>query len=137
MRYWVNRDHNSVSTDTLSLGTGLTQQVPNPFFGVITSGGLSAPTVARSQLLRPFPQYTGITQFRDAVGDSVYHGFAASVKRSAKGLTLQANFTISKELDNAQERFASRSSFIDPNNFKLSRAIAEWDRLEAIRKWFC
>jgi hypothetical protein len=129
MHYWVNREHNAVSEDYLSLGTRLTQQAPNPFFGVITSGSLSAPTVAASQLLRPYPQYTGITQFRDSVGDSVYHGFTASLtKRTAHGLTLQANYTLSKEIDDAQERFASRTSFIDPNNLKLSRAIAEWDR---------
>ncbi|MBI3209267.1 MAG: TonB-dependent receptor [Candidatus Solibacter usitatus] len=129
MRYWVNREHNSVNAQFLSLGTGLTQQVPNPFFGVITTGGLSAPTVAGSQLLRPFPQYTGITQFRDAVGDSVYHALTLSLtKRTTHGLTFQANYTLSKEMDNAQERFASRASFIDPNNLRLSRAIAEWDR---------
>src|SRR5262249_35485813 len=129
MHYWVNREHNAVSAQYLSLGTGLTQQVPNPFSGVIPSGSLSAPTIAGSQLLRPFPQYTGITQFRDAIGDSVYHGFTMSLtKRSRSGLTLQANYTISKEIDDAQERFASRASFIDPNNLKLSRSIAEWDR---------
>lgn len=129
MHYWVNREHNAVSTQYLSLATGLTQQVPNPFYGVIPSGSLSARTVAQSQLLRPFPQYTGVTQFRDAVGDSVYHAFTLSVnKRTSHGLTLQANYTISKEIDDAQERFASRAGFIDPNNLRLSRSIAEWDR---------
>jgi hypothetical protein len=70
-----------------------------------------------------------VTQFRDAVGDSVYHGFTLHVeKKTSRGLTLQANYTISKGIDNAQERFAGRSRFIDPNNLKLSRAIAEYDR---------
>jgi hypothetical protein len=129
MHYWVNREHNAVSTQYLTLGTGLTQQVSNPFFGVITSGALGAPTVAASQLLRPVPQYTGITQFRDSIGDSVYHAFTLSLtKRTTHGVTFQANYTISKEIDDAQERFASRTSFIDPNNLRLSRAIAEWDR---------
>ena len=129
MHYWVNRDHNAVSTQYLSLGAGLTQQVANPFYGVIPTGALSAPTVAASQLLRPFPQYTGVTQFRDSVGDSVYHAFTMSfTERSRHWLTLQANFTLEKEIDDAQERFASRTSFIDPNNLRLSRAIAEWDR---------
>jgi TonB dependent receptor len=129
MHYWVNREHNAVSTQFLSLGTGLTQQVANPFAGVIQAGSLGAPTVAASQLLRPFPQYTGITQFRDAIGDSVYHALTVSLtKRTSHGLTLQANYTLSKEIDDAQERFQSRTSFIDPNNLRLSRAIAEWDR---------
>jgi hypothetical protein len=129
MRYWVNRQFDAVSTQYLSLGTGLTRQVANPFYGVITTGSLSAPTVAYSQLLRPFPQYTGVTQIRAAIGDSVYHGFTLHVKKkTSHGLTLQANYTISKEIDDAQERFAGRSNFIDPNNLKLSRAISEWDR---------
>src|SRR5262249_38803483 len=63
------------------------------------------------------------------IGDSIYHGFTLGVtKRTSHGLTLQANYTLSKEIDDAQERFAGRTSFIDPNNLKISRAIAEWDR---------
>ena len=129
MRYWINRSHNAASADNLSLGNALNDLVPNPFFGQITTGSLSAATIRRSGLLVPFPHYTGVTQFRDSVGDSVYHGFTFRFeKRTTRGLTLQANYTLSKEMDNAPERFASRSSFIDPNNLKLSRAIAEWDR---------
>jgi hypothetical protein len=129
MRYWVNRSRNAVSTQYLSLGNALNDLVPNPFFGVITTGALSAATVRRSSLLMPFPHYTGVTQFRDAIGDSIYHGFTMRLeKKTSRGLTFQANYTLSKELDNAQERFASRASFIDPNNLRLSRSIAEWDR---------
>ena len=41
---------------------------------------------------------------------------------------MQGSYTISKGIDDAQERFAGRSSFIDPNNLRLSRAITEYDR---------
>ena len=129
MRYWVNRSHNTASAQYLALGNALNDLVPNPFAGVITTGSLTSATIRRYQLLTPFPQYTGVTQFRDSIGDSVYHGFTMRVeKRTQRGLTLHAGYTISKELDDAQERFASRSSFIDPNNLRISRAIAEWDR---------
>jgi hypothetical protein len=85
--------------------------------------------VRRTLLLMPFPHYTGVTQFRDAIGDSVYHGFTLHIeKRTRHGLTFQANYTISKEIDDAHKRFASRASFIDPNNLRISRSIAEWDR---------
>lgn len=47
-------------TADLALGNQLLQQVPNPFYGVITTGALSSPTVAYGQLLRPFPEYTGV-----------------------------------------------------------------------------
>jgi hypothetical protein len=129
MRYWVNRSHNAVSTQYLPLGNALNDLVQNPFFGVITTGALSSATVRRTQLLMPFPHYTGVTQFRDAIGDSVYHGFTLHIeKRTRHGLTFQANYTISKEIDDAHKRFASRASFIDPNNLRISRSIAEWDR---------
>ncbi len=36
----------------------LTQQVPNPFAGLLPGTGLNSATVARSQLLRAYPQFT-------------------------------------------------------------------------------
>jgi hypothetical protein len=130
MRYWINRSRNAASTQYLSLGNALNDLVPNPFAGTITTGALSAATVRRSQLLLPYPHYTGVTQIRDAIGDSIYHGFTLHVeKKTSYGLTLQANYTLSKDIDNAPERFASRSdNFIDPNNLSISRAIASTDR---------
>jgi hypothetical protein len=129
MRYWVNRSRNTPNSQFLALGNALNDLVPNPFFGVIKTGSLTSPTVRRYQLLSAFPQYTGVTQLRDAIGDSVYHGFTLRLeKRMQHGLTLHGAYTISKELDNAQERFSARASFIDPNNLRISRSIAEWDR---------
>ena len=52
---------NQLPDQYLSLGSTLLEQVPNPFYGVITSGSLSGPTVQRGQLLRPYPQFTGVT----------------------------------------------------------------------------
>ena len=53
---------NALHPDALRLGTGLTQQVTNPFYGLVGRGVLSTPTVARGQLLRPFPQYDNVTE---------------------------------------------------------------------------
>jgi hypothetical protein len=128
-RIWVNRSRSAVSTQFLSLGAGLDELVPNPYFGVIPTGSLSVATVRRSQLLQPFNHYTGVSRFRDAVGDSVFHGMTVRVdKQFSKGLQFQVAYTLSKQIDNVQERFGGRSSFIDPNNLALSRAIGEFDR---------
>ncbi len=128
-RIWVNRSRTAVSTDYLSLGAGLDALVPNPYFGVITTGALSTAQVRRTQLLQPFNHYTGVSRFRDAVGDSVYHAFTLRVdKQFSHGLSFQASFTAGKQIDNVQERFGGRSTFIDPNNLSLSRAIGEFDR---------
>jgi hypothetical protein len=128
-RIWINRSRSAVSTDFLSLGSGLDQLVANPYFGVIESGALSARQVRRSQLLQPYNHYTNISRFRDAVGDSVYHAMTVRVdKQFSHGLSFQASFTAGKQIDNVQERFGGRSTFVDPNNLSLSRAIGEFDR---------
>lgn len=128
-RIWVNRDRTAVSTQFLSLGTALDDLVPNPYFGVIPTGSLSVAQVRRSQLLKPFNHYTGVSRFRDAVGDSVYHGFTLRADKSmGHGLSLQAAYTVSKLIDDVQERFGGRTNFIDPNNLRISRSVGEYDR---------
>ncbi len=128
-RIWINRSRTAVSTDFLSLGAGLDALVANPYFGLITSGALSVAQVRRSQLLQPFSHYTGVSRFRDSVGDSVYHAFTLRLdRRFDNGLGFQAAFTSGKQIDNVQERFGGRSTFVDPNNLALSRSIGEFDR---------
>ena len=50
---------NQLTAEQLAIGlspTSLTQQVPNPYFGQIPpSSSLGGPTIARQQLLRPYP----------------------------------------------------------------------------------
>ncbi len=128
-RLWVNRSRTAVSTEFLSLGPALDELVPNPYFGTITTGTLSARTVRRAQLLQPFNHYTGISRFRDAVGDSIYHAFTLRMeKRATRHLTLNVSYTAGKLIDNVQERFSGRTSLLDPNNLRLSRSIADFDR---------
>ena len=57
---------NQLPDQYLSMGSALQQQVSNPFYGnpLITPGALSGPTVAQSQLLLPFPQFTGCNYVR-------------------------------------------------------------------------
>ncbi len=131
---WVNRARNAVSTEFLSLGAQLDVLVANPFAGVITTGELSAPTVRRSQLLRPYQHYTGVSRFRDAVGDSVYHGLTVRADKSmGAGLSFHLAYTLSKQIDNVQERFGGRSAFIDPNDLARSRSVGEFDRPQFLR----
>jgi hypothetical protein len=48
-----------------ALGTALQQTVPNPFFGNPAFGNLSrSATIARGQLLRPFPQFDNVLMHR-------------------------------------------------------------------------
>ncbi|HVW76190.1 MAG TPA: TonB-dependent receptor [Alloacidobacterium sp.] len=127
---WYNLDRNSAPIGDLSLGSKLTQQVANPFAGEL-QGQLGAPTVAYSQLLRPFPQYTGVSWYHDPVGDSYYDAFTAQLQHrdDAHGLFLQASYSYSKNINDIPERYAGRGgSIIDPTNLGLSRAVSEYDR---------
>jgi outer membrane receptor protein involved in Fe transport len=128
-RIWINRNRSAVPAAAVSLGAALDGLVDNPYFGVITTGALSTRQVRRSALMQPFNHYTGVSRFRDPVGDSIYHGFTLRLdKQFSHGLSFQAAFTGSKQIDNVQERFGGRSTFIDPNNLGLSRSTSEEDR---------
>jgi len=128
-RLWVNRSRTAVSTQYLSLGPALDDLVDNPWYGVITTGNLSARQVRRSALLQPFNHYTGVARFRDAIGDSVYHAFTLRLEKKAmRSLTVNVSYTLGKLIDNVQERFSGRTGLLDPNNLSLSRSIADFDR---------
>jgi hypothetical protein len=79
----------------------LGQAVPNPFYQLPgwEGAGLQGTTVARSQLLRPYPQFTGIAA-SDNGGYAWYHAAIVRVeKRLAKGFTLDAAYTYSKSME--------------------------------------
>jgi len=81
----------------LSQGSALTDSVSNPFFGLISSGPLSKATIQRGQLLRPFPQYNGVSLSGNGAGGSTYHSFQLKgEKRFQGGGSLLAAYTISK-----------------------------------------
>jgi hypothetical protein len=104
-----------VNPSYLSLGSALTQQVANPFYGIITTPGssLAQPTVQRNQLLRPFPQYNGVTEYRKDTAYSNYNAITARLdKRFAQGLTLLVAYTGAKLFDNS----ASPVTFLGPTS---------------------
>ena len=58
---------NQIPDAYLNLGTALNEQVSNPFYGLVSVGTLSQRTVSRGQLLRPSPQFTGVSVRRQLV----------------------------------------------------------------------
>lgn len=95
---------NQLTREQLQLGTQLQQLVPNPFQNYVKTGALSRPTVARGQLLRPYPQFLDLYNFRPASGSSTYHGMTARVeKRFSGGLTLLASFTGGKLIEDTSQ----------------------------------
>jgi hypothetical protein len=81
----------------LSLGSKLQEQVPNPFAGLVSVGSLTAPTVARGQLLRPFPQYADVQVVGPANRNSIYHAMQAKLeKRFHAGGAVLVSYTWAK-----------------------------------------
>jgi hypothetical protein len=80
----------------------LTASVPNPFYGAITSSscGLEQPTIQRSHLLQPFPQYCSVTENQATEGDSYYNALLIDYNhRFHSGLNILVSYTYSKFLD--------------------------------------
>ncbi|MCC7496580.1 MAG: TonB-dependent receptor [Bryobacterales bacterium] len=100
---------NQLTVQQLALGTALTEPVANPYAGEIPANTtLGAPTIARAQLLRPFPRFTTVALYRDNIGHSTYHSFQSRLeKRFSRGLTLTASYTFSRLIDDAGAVFDS------------------------------
>jgi hypothetical protein len=83
------------------------QRAPNPYFGVIPrSSSLGDPTIPRGQLLKPYPQYTTVSLYRNNVGTTTYQGVYAKVEqRLWHGLSYLVSYTRSKLEDDASSVF--------------------------------
>jgi hypothetical protein len=123
---------NAVPAEHYSMGQALKQQVPNPFLGLFTAGGLTGPTVAREQLLRPYPHFTGVTRSNPAYGNSVYHSLQVKFeKRLDHGVVALVSYTISKALTDL-------NSPQNPFNRAPERAVSDLDvpeRLTIAAAW--
>jgi hypothetical protein len=129
----ANQQLNQLPVEFLSQGTRLQEQVTNPFFGIITAGPLAARTVARGQLLRPFPQFNGVTQASIANRDSIYHSMQLKVERRfrASGSILGA-YTWAKLISNTDTLTgwleASGPAGVQNNyNLSLERSLSSFD----------
>lgn len=77
----------------------LSASVANPFAGLMASGTLNGSVVSRSQLLKPFSQFTGVTAEAISDGGLYSHMFLARFdKRFAGGLQFQTNFQYSRTM---------------------------------------
>jgi hypothetical protein len=98
----------------------LTTQVTNPFYPLLPGTDLAARTVARSQLLRPAPQFSSIAA-TEPFGSSWYHAGQLRVERRMRaGFTLQGNFTWSK--------FIEATSYLNAFDARPERVISDQDR---------
>ena len=118
-----NYDLNQLDPKFFSLGLTLQDQVTNPYFGQITTGALSGPTVARSQLLRPFPDYLNIGILANHGASSTYHSFQFTAERRySNGLSALVSYTNSKLIDDSFSIAGGGGGFGDFRIGRLNRA---------------
>lgn len=85
------RDQSQIDTNTF-----LNAQVPNPFRGLIPGTGHNNAQFGRQNLLRPYPQFTGVSTW-DNSGTSEYNSFQMKLERRFRqGYTVIAAYTASK-----------------------------------------
>jgi hypothetical protein len=97
----------------------LTAQVPNPFRGLLPGTSFNGATVARQQLLRPFPQFDNI-QTRASDGTSRYNSAQFKLeKRFTSGYSLLAAYTWSK--------FTERVFMLNPTDVEYEDRLSEFD----------
>ncbi len=119
-----------------SLGSQLVEQVANPFFGLVSTGPLASPTVPRSTLLSPYPQYTSVSTSSPPIflnlADSIYHSLEINVEhRFAHGVSLTVAYTKGKSISDASSRVFGVTAYVPPvqNTYDLAaeRSIDEGD----------
>lgn len=124
---------NQIPDADLALGSALTEKVDNPFFGIVpSSANLGKATTTAGQLLRPYPQFTGVQQTWGAMAHSSYNALQIKFrKRYGNGLQFLVAYTWSKLLDD----FSSVAGFLgqqnpgytDNNNRRLDRSLSALD----------
>ena len=94
--------------------------VKNPFAGLLPGTNINGSTVAVSQLLLTYPQFTGLTEQNVTEGDSSFNSVYFRVeKRMSHGLSVTANYSFSKLIESMQ--------YLNPGDTSLYRMISPYD----------
>jgi hypothetical protein len=109
----------------LSMGSALLTPVPNPFYGLLTSGNLAGPTIPAGQLLRPYPQYFNLSNAANTAAGSNYNALQTKVeKRFAQGGTLLATYTWARDFGTADTQTGFQEA-VQPGE------VQDWNNLQA------
>ena len=116
--------------------TALNTNVANPFRGYITdpTSSLSGLTIPAYQLVRPYPEFTGVSGNDPPWANSIYNALQVRVeKRFSHGLQFLGTYTWSKSIDDSSVAcgcttwLGGFTSVQDPNRLYLERSVSEFD----------
>ena len=115
---YLNAD-NSRTAAMVANNAFLSALVTNPFAGLVPGSGINNPTIARRQLLRPYPAFGDINTTNND-GSSLYHSVQASLqKRFSKGYTLGLAYTYS--------RWMQETEYLNAGDAQPTRMISDLD----------
>lgn len=124
---------NTLPDQDLSLGSALVQNVPNPYYGVISSTySLGAPTIPAGQLLLPFPQFSSVGIQADNVANSTYNSMQLTAqKRFPHGASINASYTWAKLISDTDTLTSwlepNVAGVQDPRNLKAEKSLSSDD----------
>jgi Carboxypeptidase regulatory-like domain/TonB dependent receptor-like, beta-barrel len=110
----------------------LLQSVPNPFFLNGEALALTASTTTAGQLLRPYPQYTGVELAGQGSFSSIYHSLQLTARRRFAGAgSLSVAYTNSKLISNTDTLTSWLENGVgaiqDNNNLLAERSLSSQD----------
>jgi hypothetical protein len=124
---------NQLPDSVLAQGAALGTQVSNPFFGYITNGLLANRTVARGQLLRPYPQFQNFQDTGGGRGDSHWNSLQTRMlKRFKGGAIVSGSYTFSKLISNTDTLTSwlenhGTAGVQNWNNLRAEKSLASFD----------
>ncbi len=115
---YLNTD-NSRTAEMTANNAFLSASVANPFAGLLPGTSFNNATIARSQLLRPYPQFGDINTTNND-GKSWYHSGQFGVqKRFAKGYTLGVSYT--------RAHWMQATEYLNPTDPEPTKMISDLD----------
>jgi hypothetical protein len=121
-----NYNLNQLDPQYFSLGLTLQDQVPNPYFGQISTGPISGRTITRAQSLLPYPDYQAINTLANHGSSSTYHSLQlVAEKRFASGVSALLSYTKGKLINDS---FSSGGGASLGNDFRIGRLNRRLDR---------
>jgi Carboxypeptidase regulatory-like domain/TonB dependent receptor len=129
---------NTLPDQDLAMGNALVAQVPNPFYGTISSTySLGAPTISAGQLLLPYPQYSGVSSASADLASSTYNSLQLRVqKRFAHGASINGAYTWSKLLSNTDTLTTWLESSVpgiqNPRNLQAEKSLSADDAAQRL-----
>ncbi len=100
--------------------TALSKTVANPFAGLLPGTTLNGATAA-SNLLKPFPEFTGVTESNMNNGGSYFHELAIGLnKRMSHGFLVALNYSHSRLMESI--------SYLNAGSLALEKRVSAGDR---------